>query len=686
MRATQILVRRFPGGRRLGGILFAGSFLVYLSTLAWSPFPGVPAQVLTAYAGEGILQPALNLDWGALVRLAGRLPGVSLAAAMSLFSAVCGAFAVALAGVLTARVRYRGLPAETDPAIRDREEEACRLSGLVAGGYLAFSTPFWVASTRTLPATFHLLLLLFAGYCFSEYQRTGSLRILAGLGVLYGAGMAVFSTFLLYLPLALVLLVREWFQQRTLARWKPHLVFWSAGLLGLGMYPVQAKLLLRWTGVQGGLPVWGDAMARILREQVQEFSQVRFHAGFFVIMFFAIVPWILLFLLSRRSPWYYDLDQILVRFVFAAGLLAILFNVPFGLWQFLGTENLQLTPLVLLAASMGYMAGEFWILGGCVLPSDASWGRRMVRRVSDLLGPGLPIVLLAGGLHNLPAATAQTSRDIGIVAADVLDRLEGRDILFSHGFLDDVLLLEARHRRQPLRLVNVSGLNSPLYRKRLACLFPEPELQGMVRQGRLFQFTDELLATRERLQRVALLDMPEAFRRYAHPVPDGLLYRLDDETAPLDLAAHVALQRPFWAIMERMARCPMPNANPARRYQDMLRAMAAKAANNLGVLQAERGDMAGAVETFLTARRIDEANISVLMNLLEIQRQLEHPGPALDSSGAGVGHVRHRRRGRIPGRSLQPGNGGMEAVAGPDLSDLGNGIAGRKPVSGPADA
>ena len=53
--------------------------------------------------------------------------------------------------------------------------------------------------------------------------------------------------------------------------------------------------------------------------------------------------------------------------------------------------------------------------------------------------------------------------------------------------------------------------------------------------------------------------------------------------------------------------------------------LTSKVANNLGVMQAERGNEEGALETFRTARQIFPGNLSVLLNLLKLGQTRDLP-------------------------------------------------------------
>ena len=211
----------FPAERAVGLLLFGISLTLYLATLCWDPCPGLPTQALLAHLGGDVATGAPDPLWGLLVKGFAHLPG-GVAAWAGLFSALCGALCVALLGRMMVRVGYL---IRNEPGVNSfvREARARRISGLAAGLYLATCIQFWVVSTRSLPGAFHLLMLVAAAWWFSQYQHWGRLRHLGLVGVLFGAGLSEFATFLIYLPMAVFLLAREMFRWRALGSWRAQL-------------------------------------------------------------------------------------------------------------------------------------------------------------------------------------------------------------------------------------------------------------------------------------------------------------------------------------------------------------------------------------------------------------------------------------------------------------------------------
>lgn len=621
------LADQFPTERQIGWLLFAVALAGYLATLSWTPFPGLPTQMLRAHLEQDAGNGVLDWTWGWLMRQAARLPGLSIAGWAGLFSAFCGAACAALVGRLMLRTGYL-VRNEPGPTTFSREAQARRLSGAVAGLYLACSIPVWVAATRSLPATFHLLLLLVAAWFFSQYQHWGNTRHLFLLGLFFGFGITESATFIVFLPVAALLIPHEMFRWRSLRSWRAQLAIWSGLALGLSGYLLQAAVLSRQGAAGEAYASLGQAWLTIMQEQALRITQIRFSPGFLVIQFVALVPWLALFAMSSRSPWFYEGGQVAVRLIFAGGLLGVLYNASFGPWKWLGMGYLMVTPYLLMAISMGYLAGEFWIMGepqGLGEPAFATRLARRARRLSGLIALGLPVAVLGAGAWNWREVDGRHGAVVDAAVHEILGRLAGRDVLFSAGPLDDSLRLAVWLERTPVQLINLYRLSSPRYLRQLADTVADPALKMPLLQGDYSVFLENWLLSDAGAARTAVLDLPESFREFAYLVPDGYVYRLETSADRVDWKAAVAAQPSFWARVEQMAQRPVPTNNLARPYQVLLCQMASKAANNLGVLQAERGDEIGALETFRTARRIHPENLSALLNLLELGRR--HPSP-----------------------------------------------------------
>ena len=158
----------------LGGLV-AGALGVYAATMCWGAFPGLPAKSLAWHMWLDAFPSLLDGLWGRLVRLCAAASGGKVSAWMGALSGLFGAGGVALLAALMMRVRY-SMHDVHDPDEVQREAQARLLAGLTTGLFLMFSVPFWVMSTRSLPGTFHLLLLLGTDHKKIKNNKDGNER------------------------------------------------------------------------------------------------------------------------------------------------------------------------------------------------------------------------------------------------------------------------------------------------------------------------------------------------------------------------------------------------------------------------------------------------------------------------------------------------------------------------------
>ena len=611
-------------GNRIGIVLFVVSLVAYFATLSFYPFPGLPALSLWRHIGGDGVPPTADALWGTIVRLADRLPGVPFAYAMNVFSAICGAACVGLTGWLMGQARYRGLMVDKVPARFAIEATARRMSCWVAGLYLASCIPFWVAATRSLPDSFHLLLMLLTISFFAWYRQSGRMCALASFGFLCGAGTMEYPTFLILLPVSLFLVLRAFLRDRVFTDWRCHVAYWGPFIVGLFVNPL---LILSRSRQTEGVNAFGSlfgAFSQTMQNQFGAIALVRFNPGLLLILSLSVVPWLMLFVFSRRSPWHYGLDQIAVRVLLASGLLAVLYDAPFAPWSFLNMGDLMLMPHLLMATCLGQVVGEFWILGRSPLSADVSHFRRTLQFCCMAMALLVPALIVIGGVRNVPMANARPASSVHAAACMILERLHGRDIVFSGCPLDISLQLEARDRGQPLLVIDMHQMRSPVYLSTLARHFPEGRAREHLNNEDPNQFLNEVLLSDSFLSRIAVIEPTDAFREYAYLVPDALLYRLQSmEGTPESLGVTIGSQESCWTDMERIQLAPAKNL--VRPYQQYVLCQAARVANNLGVVYMRGGNEELAANAFREALKLDADNLSARMNLLDLGRHNRLP-------------------------------------------------------------
>jgi len=614
-----------PSGRFQYGVpllLLAAALGLYGLTLSIGAFPGLPAKSLAWHLGLDSAPTLLDSLWGRLVRICAGLPG-SVALTMSLISAGFGAACVALVSALVIRVRYK-LHDEHDSEEVARESQARLLAGLTTGFFLMVSIPFWVVSTRSLPGTFHLFLLLLATWFFSEYQRTGKAARLYALGLIYGVGITEFATFWVFAPLAAILVIRAMLQ-RAEFRWSVILRTALCLIPGLLLYPLNAWTL--WsdpTAAQRGFhSMWG-VLWYIWRDQWHLIVKAPHITGFLLVMALTVVPWSVLFLLRAKRPaWRYRIWPVLLRLVVLAVAAGTLFNASLAPWNFFGMFYVMITPYVILAACTGYVVGEFWVMGQRRDHRNAGIGQPL-RSLMGLVGIMIPVAILSAGFFNLPVASGRSGGTVEQAAAQILEDLQGRDILLSNGVLDDSIRLVAHQRDQDLLVITLPLTQSEAYRQYLATVFDAPRQRALLQVG-FSPFIQDFMSQDDGALRVAAIDLADLMREFGYLEPDHLITRVAVSKADVNISGLLEVQPPFWAWMEAWGDHPIDERNPASGYQAYLLRLASKVANNLGFMQVEAGDSRGAIETFHQARRLDPENISSLLNLLTIAQAEDLP-------------------------------------------------------------
>lgn len=601
----------YPAGLKWDAWLACGlgvlAGILYWATSSRLPQPGVSARMLVQALGIGFDASPLNPVWAALVRLGG-----GTAAWATALSAASGAVATGLLAFLVMRVRY-AVHDRHDEREGRREHAARYLSGTVAALFLAGSVPFWVASTQTMPQAFHLALLLAAAWVFSEIQRAGKAWRLALFGVVYGVGLAEFPTFWMLAPLAGILIVRA-LLQRAEFRWGLVGVAAGAGAVAAAAaYAWAGEAALRFDGAAlaaAGVHGWWEALGWLVRMQVR-WSRLAIHtAGWLLVMGVTVLPWGIVFLLRSKKPaWRYGYWQTLLHLAVLGAGAAVMFGAPISPWNYYGTIYLMVTPMAILGACTGYVAGELWVMGQSREHRGAGIGH-WPRKAAGVLGLAVPFAAAAAFWMNQATADARKGDAVAVEMASVASGLQAGDVVLTDGAPDELLQLAfAAAGKDGVTVASLPQMRIDSYRTWLGEVrFADPRSRSLLALG-AGPFLQDWLE-REGEQAVAL-NTSEVLREFGAAEADGLTSRLGDATA----AEEAERNRAFRERMEALAGEEVPKQNPAWAYRQWMLRAASKQANNTAFRLLEEGDEAGAEAVLLSARRMHPGNLSVLLNL-----------------------------------------------------------------------
>lgn len=578
---------------------------------AWGFFGGAMPGPLSGRVLEQLERGvAASWLWGMGVKAAERLPWLGTTEWLALASAFFGVWCVGLLAWLLARAPFRMAWATQEQEEREREGRC--LAGLAGGTWLAVSAPFWVASTRAGPATFHLWMLLGTVWLFWRYRETGKARWLAGGMAAWGALSAQTATGWILGPFLFWEAFWESVRWDRHGRWRTWAAWLAGAAAGLALYAVQGWWLCRTGRVGGGLQA---ALEEVLKAEFGTLAEFRFSPGLLVFGAELAVPWAALYGLSHRSPWHYELGEKGFRLFLGTGLAVLAWTPPFapcflipgGLWE------PSVAPQLVLAACFGGVAGEIWIMGDPGTAAIREERGKRIRRAAmgcvavALVASSLAAVWRNEGLVRIPGdlwtldATAELARSA-----------EKRRVVFCGPPFEDMLSLASRGRRWM-----VAGAMASRTPGR--SLFLGARMGGGA-AGKLFAAgaydagVRTWLAEGTNAESALAVGNPGPYRGQAWLAPEGLAWRLEASPEAADPAEAARTQEALWQRAAAQSERRLPPMNPYARYWGVCRMLLGREINDTAVALAGRGDWEEADRLLALAEKISPENPSVKMN------------------------------------------------------------------------
>ena len=603
--------------RVLAAVMGVISFVIYLATLSAGAFPGSSAELVVQYTGAMPVRTASRPVWVALVWVFQRLPlGGDAVFRINLLSAVCGALAVSmLCRLLIGTVR---LVIDTDVVDEGDARWAATLAGITGSLALTFCAPFWIVSTRAHFLALDVLLLVVAAQLMLLYARQGASRLLPILAFFYAVGTAQSATFIVFGPLYVgVLFLLMW--RRGQLRPSPILAMVAAMLAGLCLYLVAALIYRGSDGyaVYEYRGVW-DVAWSVLRQQYYMLTRSLPKVGWLMILFIAALPWFVTLLVARRAlnaerDWTYFILHVVMT-----GMVGmVLFNTRFAPWTMLRFSRLLVTPYLLTAASIGYLAAYWYLL-------PLSWNvdvddqkKRALRRT---IGPVLTVIIIVAvcitSLRNVNDSDGRSARLMNNFAREVVAGLDGRTWVVTHGSMDNHLYLAADAADLELHLLNLRRSADPDYLRYIGSLLPTPREKNLVRLGVMPLLREWLSNDTSVTDRLAMFSTPDLWIATGFTVvPQKLVFLGVRDPATIDADALVALHREFWQRVVPDAEEASRPDGPLGGSELMIPRRVSMGANNLGVLLEDLGRPDDAFAAYGKALEVDDNNISALLNM-----------------------------------------------------------------------
>ncbi len=607
----------------VGPVLALCALILYSVTLSRGPFPGESTDLMAAELGLNPLSFSRGILWSWLVNITAWLPVGGLALRLNFLSALCGAGVVWMLFRVTADSIWRAIPV-SDLNVR-AANRASLLGGVAAALALMGAIPFWYAATRFHVAIFDILLLLALVRLLLRFLDDAA--VWAGLlfALLYGVVAAEFATLILFGPLAMIgLLYALWYNGDL--RWGR--VLGLAGCLAAGMlfygwsaWRIMGSEYMRLSGETG----YWTALYYVFKGQYQLIAKSLPQVGWLVVILLGVGPWLAVLAVGRRGmneerDWgLYSLHLLLTVVV-----MAVLFNVPFAPWRMLGPARLLVTPYVLLAFTLGYLAAYWSLLSRVIVTNvEDDDSRGLWWQEYGGLIPVIPLLaaVIAAGVLNFREADARPARALQQYARAVVRAVPPRQWLVTDGPFDSSLQIAAHEEGIPLRIFNLRLAGNPTYMKHIAGSFDNPRLQGLAAVDGMAFLQEWMRSDAEFPRKVVFLSLADFWLSAGlQAIPECVLFAG---------AAGAGLPDPgtVWKQHEAFWKEPFVKPLITLRENQMLSFNAALAlrrlslvANNTGVMMEDAGRPVEAYAAYQKARELDPDNISAILNQLTLLR------------------------------------------------------------------
>lgn len=645
---------------------------VYGVTLSRGAYPGASAEAVARalnLTGEPLLAHPL---WALLTRGVGTFAGRHAVVALNLFNACCAALAAVFFGHLlthwlyyilharqyrepyllhpdeeegewTERERAKPLPASiiSCPLIDAGSANAliARVGGWTATAALAFSMPYWSASTRLYAHVFDVLLLVITLWALLMHRLNPSLVWALVVASLCGLGCVESHVFVVASPVFYLILLGNRLQAQE--NWERQMAL--SMVLSVGGAVVGLLLLngLRASDLPG-LPALQATLLSLLRHHAAQIVAAWPGIGWIWSLFFIVVPLVVMVYAGSHFLAQWSISNVILHVILTTGSAFCLLNRSFWHWQ--RAEALDRLPVmasVAVAAVAGYLV-SYWCRWGFVRDAEVAVeekpeeeeavvahtdiGGLTARWMGRILGCGLVAVIAFAVYLNAALADGRKGAFTDVFAGHVLDRLGQESWVVSNGMLDHHLQVLARARGRNLRLVSFAqtyGENTRATKQIRLVIAADPSLADD--RSRLYTAAalGPMSLARELLQtpvvgpaRLLSVGLPEVWAMAGYrPVPVGFCFSGSLDLHSLPLAEVMQANQDFWEqAVALLAPSDLRLPVMVGRFRAVMRREAGRSATLFGVLLEDLADAEAAFSAYAAARRIDPQNLSALLN------------------------------------------------------------------------
>lgn len=640
----------------------------YWATLFPCVYPGLSASLTASAAGlcktDGLSSPLFALatstvaalDWG------------TLPLRLNAFSAICGALAVALFYLFTARLVFAfacedpgGAMAALPPRIREVDDDAntatgrtrfatnpdgsisipasviahnrrvshaAVLGGLGAAALLAFCAPFWLVATRLYPYTFDLMLVFLIANLLISYDQGESQFSLFTCVFLLAACSVESPILLLLLPVGSLFLLRALVLNEQVNAPK------VLGILMVATSGAAVALLTLWSAASRCAAIAIPAPRPIVRvflttltAEVSRWVPSYGWSYIFMQVLFpaAIALFVFAFAFRKRTPILF-LTQLTLTACLIPSMLNLHFS-PWGMARF--TFRIPVFSYTIIALFAGLMIAVWHLMREFFqekMTEELDFyeyrDNPAVCRIGSLLCWPLLALALATPFRSYPDI-APTEGTFADAVADAIYREIGpRDWIVNCPLLRHHLMVRALRDGRRLHFIRT---DSDVYDAAQLAAYVRDDPGFAPYRNRLLNAAELSSAAfiREWLkhetnayQRVVLFNAPEIWRENGfHSVPTGFFLSGQPNATPVDARRALESHRAFLEAMRPYIYPAAPDTIQLfATYRAILRRQLAFAANEIGVLLAADKRLDEAAELFAQSEPLAPDNLSLLLN------------------------------------------------------------------------
>lgn len=614
--------------RLIALVVFAVAFGIYFATLCRGVYPGPSSTLLLSHTGlEPRLSPMHPL-WGWLVRQIADLSPSGMVLRVHLFSAFCGALALAFLFLNMSWLVYRTIQVDKTTAARSRRVAV--IAGLTATLALGFAVPYWIAATRCYYHLFDLLLLNIALRLLTRYDETDRTAPAVAFAFVYGIGLVEAPAFWGLAPVFLVFLILSMWSRHRL-RVRDFLPMLAGGFVGACLFFAAAAGFYKTEGFY--LAGYGGYLQIIRILLTNHFATIRGglpRVGWMVVVFLIVVPWCTMLLVARRAlnderDWsYYALHVVMTVIA-----LLILGNIRVAPWPLLGLHRLPVMPYLFTAMGIGYLVA-YWnlaLIDWWTTPQSGRFRHLLSRGFGPVVTVAILGFLLWVAIDNRRQASGAGAEFLSEYADEIIDSLEGKPWLVSNGALDAQILARAHERGIEVRLLNLAKLRDSIYIKRMKQWFDSPRLRNTAELGVLPLVQDWVGSDPLIDRKLAIQSAPDIWAGVENltQVPNRTVYLAVRKPETLAIESKLNAHRAFWERVEALLATANSEAPYMNAYRNYLRRHTGFVANNFGVFLQDMGRHDEAFKVYNRVREIDPDNISAVLNLAIMVREGHHP-------------------------------------------------------------